>query len=413
MVAGSGQYAFDPLGDYASGVDTRNKLNDITRADQARGLAGEALTGNTNALRSLAGVDPSTYMDVSKFQSGQQADQATAEAAKQEQVLGALYAADTPEKWARTIQYLKQTGHEVDPEEEDFANREAILASAQTMMQQQTQANSDRSYALEQQKFAQSQQPKPEGPFTLGPGDIRYDAQGNKIVEGNAAQGGGKPPIGYRYTPDGNLEPIKGGPADPNKPVPARAFRPTTDQTNAAGFYDRMADAERTLSDPAVVNAAIDYIGKTKANLPFGAGNYFASPEYQKFDQAQRNFINAVLRKESGAAISQGEFDNAAVQYFPQPGDTPDKIALKAQNRATAIHSMKRAASSVLSQDQDQQGAQATAPPAAPITEADLPQAMQEAQDAIAAGADPQAVVDELINSGVDPDFAGNLLNGQ
>ena len=136
MVAGSGGYAFDPFGDYAEGRFTRNKLNDITRADQARGLAGEALTGNSNALRSLAGVDPSTYMDVSKFQSGQQADQATAEAAKQEKVLGALYAADTPEKWARTIQYLKQTGHEVDPEEEDFNNRDAIIGEAMGLMEQ-------------------------------------------------------------------------------------------------------------------------------------------------------------------------------------------------------------------------------------------------------------------------------------
>src|SRR6185295_14749843 len=129
MVAGSGGYAFDPLGDYASGVDTRNKLNEITRADQARVMAGQALTGSKNALRGLAGVDPEMYTKVSQYQ---QKD----DSAKQQKVIGALYAADTPEKWAATINYLKKTGHEVDPEEEDFNNRDAIIGEALGLMEQ-------------------------------------------------------------------------------------------------------------------------------------------------------------------------------------------------------------------------------------------------------------------------------------
>ena len=162
-----------------------------------------------------------------------------------------------------------------------------------------------------------------------------------------------EPPNGYQWSQDGSLAPIKGGPADPTRPMPNRALRPTTDQTNAAGFFDRMTQAEQVLANPDVVNAAISYSGKAKANLPFGIGNYMADPNYQQYDQASRNFINAVLRKESGAAISPSEFENANVQYFPQPGDTPQKLALKAQNRATAINSMKRAAAGVLQGDQN------------------------------------------------------------
>jgi len=37
------------------------------------------------------------------------------------------------------------------------------------------------------------------------------------------------------------------------------------------------------------------------------------------FEQAKKNFVNAVLRLESGAVISPSEFTNADKQYFPQP----------------------------------------------------------------------------------------------
>jgi len=70
------------------------------------------------------------------------------------------------------------------------------------------------------------------------------------------------------------------------------------------------------------------------------AGNKALSNESQKAEQAQRDFVNAVLRLESGAAISQGEFDNARKQYFPQPGDAPAVIKQKAQNRKTAIQGL-------------------------------------------------------------------------
>lgn len=71
------------------------------------------------------------------------------------------------------------------------------------------------------------------------------------------------------------------------------------------------------------------------------AGNAMLSGDQQKVEQAQRNFVNAVLRVESGAAISKDEFDNAIKQYFPRPGDTSTVIEQKRQNRATAIAGLK------------------------------------------------------------------------
>jgi hypothetical protein len=64
------------------------------------------------------------------------------------------------------------------------------------------------------------------------------------------------------------------------------------------------------------------------------------SSEQQQVDQARRNFITAVLRKESGAAISPAEFSNEEKKYFPQAGDTADVIAQKQAARNLAIQAM-------------------------------------------------------------------------
>lgn len=63
------------------------------------------------------------------------------------------------------------------------------------------------------------------------------------------------------------------------------------------------------------------------------AANFTQSESQQQVEQAQRDFVNATLRRESGAAISESEFDNARKQYFPQPGDEPKQIEQKRQAR--------------------------------------------------------------------------------
>jgi hypothetical protein len=67
------------------------------------------------------------------------------------------------------------------------------------------------------------------------------------------------------------------------------------------------------------------------------AYNQFMGKNEQRVEQAQRNFINAVLRRESGAVISVPEFDNARHQYFPQPGDDEAVLAQKKHNRDMVI----------------------------------------------------------------------------
>ena len=65
------------------------------------------------------------------------------------------------------------------------------------------------------------------------------------------------------------------------------------------------------------------------------------SDEYLQFQQAKTNFVTAVLRKESGAAISAEEFANEDKKYFPQPGDNEKLIEQKRKARELAIQNLK------------------------------------------------------------------------
>lgn len=70
----------------------------------------------------------------------------------------------------------------------------------------------------------------------------------------------------------------------------------------------------------------------TQKNLP-DFFNYLKSSNFQSLEQAERNFLNAVLRRESGAVISPTEFSEGRRQYFPQPGDSQVVLKQKEENR--------------------------------------------------------------------------------
>jgi len=119
-----------------------------------------------------------------------------------------------------------------------------------------------------------------------------------------------------------------------NKPL-------TQDEGNAALYADRMREAEAIISGTAPDSMDINQIAKSKVPV---AGNFMVTPDFQNAQQAQDNFLNATLRRESGATISDAERSNGKKQYFPQPGDSPEVLSQKSANRATAISGISRAA---------------------------------------------------------------------
>ena len=107
----------------------------------------------------------------------------------------------------------------------------------------------------------------------------------------------------------------------------------TEGERKAVTFAKRMQQAEDVFSD--LQNKGYDR-SSLKEGLRSAASGYLPiskSPELGKQEQAERNFVNAVLRRESGAAISPTEFQNAEQQYFPRVGDSPEVIEQKRINR--------------------------------------------------------------------------------
>jgi hypothetical protein len=113
----------------------------------------------------------------------------------------------------------------------------------------------------------------------------------------------------------------------------------------SAGYANRLADASKQID--ANESALTSLSQHAKAAVPV-VGNYFVSPEYQQGDQAERNFINAQLRRESGAAIAESEFANARKQYIPQPGDSKQVLDQKRAARAMAARNMQLSAGNTL-----------------------------------------------------------------
>ena len=107
-------------------------------------------------------------------------------------------------------------------------------------------------------------------------------------------------------------------------------------------FVGRMSQSNQIINNlesqgvGATVASRIPFVGDSYSqSMPSILGG--ANQQQLQYAQAQRDFINAVLRKESGAVIGKDEFENAKKQYFPQIGDGPEVIKQKAQNRQTAI----------------------------------------------------------------------------
>lgn len=202
----------------------------------------------------------------------------------------------------------------------------------------------------------------------------RYNADGSFVKPNMAAytKPTWKPP-GATEVPDY---------ASQETPVPTIL---TMEQGKAAGFADRIRQSLPVITDTS--DAAMSRWQMLLGKAPI-MGNTFVSPEFQLHQQSERNFINAVLRRESGAAINPDEFVQARQQYIPQPGDSPQVLAQKAGNRATVLASITREAGA------GYKPAATSAPASGPIA---------AARDAISKGAPRDAVIKRLRDNGIDP----------
>lgn len=252
---------------------------------------------------------------------------------------------------------------------------------------QRAQGNTDRSFGLQQKAMEEKPQYQTIEDANGQKRLIKIDPFGKGITD---------------VTPGGAQE--QTNPFSPGKQ--------NENQSKDSGFATRMFQAEKTLRETEGAGTSLGQTALSKVPI---AGNYMVSDDFQRFDQAKRNFVNSVLRRESGAAISESEFQNAEKQYFPQPGDSAAKLKEKRQNRADAIRSVAGGggpsyrppfnfdAEGNLVPMAPKAAPQAAASPAAAPQPGKVnpSDAIAQARAAVAAGADPKAVAERLKSLGI------------
>lgn len=165
------------------------------------------------------------------------------------------------------------------------------------------------------------------------------------------------PPTGYRYAAAEpgqmpRLEAIPGGPA----------VKPTERQQDVSAYAQNAEAAERMLGElpdwsPTGVMAARNPVSRL-----------LASEADKRASDYQLAWTMAVLRAESGAAISPAEAEQQIQVFFEQPGDTEQQKADKKALRQTKVESMRKRAGSAYA---PLQSAPPSAPPASSPTTGD------------------------------------------
>jgi hypothetical protein len=126
----------------------------------------------------------------------------------------------------------------------------------------------------------------------------------------------------------------------------AAGGKKTEVQARDERFANKMENAEKNLK--TIEGEGTGYLGRSAEGFPLVGNtaftNWMKSDNYQKYQQARDNFITALLRDESGAAIGTAEFSRYEKELFPQPGDSEAVIKQKREARRIAIEGMKKGA---------------------------------------------------------------------
>lgn len=202
-------------------------------------------------------------------------------------------------------------------------------------------------------------------------------------------------PSGYRRNAGGALEAVPGGPADPANPLNAKKtaeapnvqtrYNPATGQEEKVQWNSTTSawepfggqkapsngltvttnpDGTTTVQQGGTAKPLTEgqskdtvFVTRAKGSLPIidsigneltdlrtnvtgqlpVVGNYTKSPQYQQAEQAGTEFLQAILRKDTGAAITPQETDEYGKVYLPRPGDSPELLGQKKASRNRAV----------------------------------------------------------------------------
>jgi hypothetical protein len=109
--------------------------------------------------------------------------------------------------------------------------------------------------------------------------------------------------------------------------------KPTVEESKARQFAVAAENANKILGE----------VGYDVGVVEWPRPNLMKTPQRQKFEQAARAFVNATLRRESGATITDSEFSNKYKELIDQGGDSVEVKEQKKLARAAAVKSIQEA----------------------------------------------------------------------
>ena len=233
-----------------------------------------------------------------------------------------------------------------------------------------------------QQGIRELEQPKAEW------GIISEDEFGNKKygwIDKNART----TTPGQPAAPAQGAPPPVSGPPMPGQPAPAQGIPPappgvnpkvwrdeytkklvnpeklTEVQSKDLNFYQRGVPANEILSK--VEKALTNPLDPPLAKLP--GGNYAVSKDFQIAQNAAKDFLAVILRKDTGAAVTESEVETYGKIFLPERGDAPETIAQKREARARALEGIRLGLGSAkeLVEFARPKGQQAAKPDGAPV----------------------------------------------
>jgi hypothetical protein len=147
------------------------------------------------------------------------------------------------------------------------------------------------------------------------------------------------------------------GPGAQNKPFTEGQSKDNVYSTRARGALPTLNQYEKKLT--GIGNRALDY---DPTGLARGA---FQNSDFQVAKAAGDEFLQAILRKDTGAAITEQEQELYGKTYLPHPGDGTDVIKYKRQARERAIAAIEAGMSpaQIVAQEQALMRSGGSAPP--------------------------------------------------
>lgn len=127
----------------------------------------------------------------------------------------------------------------------------------------------------------------------------------------------GNAPAGFRFKPDGTLEPIPGGP----KPAGATA---TEDERKASGWVNQARNAFQNMEAALRDDPNANEPGIIESYAPIEElRNRSRSDARQRYVNGASSFSEAALRAATGAGVNKEEAEQKIRELTPQRGDTP------------------------------------------------------------------------------------------